>query len=673
MLAPGKPSGCGGEADRGRQTAPPSASAPGGAGQGRALSFPVPGLEEVWAETQGDERVCVALLDGPVDRSHPSLLGANLRPLPGPAPALPDDGPACRHGTHVASVIFGQPGGPVAGIAPRCRGVAVSIFESSDESSFRPASQLDLARALTAALLAGADVINVSGGELSPTGTAHPLLSDVVRRCAEQGVLIVAAAGNQGCACPHVPAALDAVLAVGAMNARGEPLPFSNWGGAYRTQGLLAPGEAVLGATPGGGSEWATGTSYAAAVVSGVAALLLSLQLRRGQTPDPRRVRAALLAGARRHGTAADPRSLAGALDIRTTVSLLFPGRPPMSDPNDVQASSLSNNHDTAGGAAVSPPPSRLAGVMDRTGAPAAEAAEPPPQRAPRPTEAKSPSCGCGAAAGAPPLAYALGQIGYDFPGEARLDSLAQKMAAEAGVAPSRALAYDPGRMLEYLKKNPWDAASVEWTLSLDGTPLYALRPRGPFAADGYAELRRFLRERIEEGVERISVPGVVAGQATLLSGQRVPVIVPELRGMYSWTTAALADAVAGPAPAGGADGDGHARRREAVRNFLARVYHEVRNLGLTPQDRALNYVATNAFEMGVIFADALRERMELDQVAVTPSPVGRPGSDCWDVEVYFFYPERQVQTVRKVYRFTVDVSDTVPVTVGTMRSWFAR
>jgi hypothetical protein len=155
-----------------------------------------------------------------------------------------------------------------------------------------------------------------------------------------------------------------------------------------------------------------------------------------------------------------------------------------------------------------------------------------------------------------------------------------------------------------------------------------------------------------------------------------VPVIVPELRGMYSWTTAALADAVAGPAPSEGAaaaERDGHAHRREGVRNFLTRIYHELRNLGLTPQDRALNYAATNAFEVGQIYAEAVHEHMALDRIAATPSPVGRPGSDCWDVELAFFYPERQVQTVRKVYRFTVDVSDTVPVTVGSTRSWFAR
>jgi hypothetical protein len=64
---------------------------------------------------------------------------------------------------------------------------------------------------------------------------------------------------------------------------------------------------------------------------------------------------------------------------------------------------------------------------------------------------------------------------------------------------------------------------------------------------------------------------------------------------------------------------------------------------------------------------------MDLDAIQVTRSPVCRPTSDCWDVELYFFYAERQVQTVRKVYRFTVDVSDVAPVTLGPMRAWFVR
>ena len=165
-------------------------------------------------------------------------------------------------------------------------------------------------------------------------------------------------------------------------------------------------------------------------------------------------------------------------------------------------------------------------------------------------------------------------------------------------------------------------------------------------------------------------------GKARLLNGQVVPVLVPEIRGMYSWTTGAMVKALIGDGPADGDPADGHAeyhKKRAGIHNFLERVYHEARNLGIMPQERALNFVATNAFEVGEIYAAAVKEHMELDGITVSRSPICRPESDCWDVEVSFFYPERQVQTVRKVYRFTVDVSDTVPVTVGTTRSWFAR
>jgi len=109
------------------------------------------------------------------------------------------------------------------------------------------------------------------------------------------------------------------------------------------------------------------------------------------------------------------------------------------------------------------------------------------------------------------------------------------------------------------------------------------------------------------------------------------------------------------------------------VRGFLQKVYHELRNLGLTAEERAINHAATNAYQIEQIFEPALKESMELDAIDVERSPICRPDSDCWDVKIHFFYPERQVQTVRKVFRFTVDVSDVVPVTVGPMRSWFVR
>jgi hypothetical protein len=86
-----------------------------------------------------------------------------------------------------------------------------------------------------------------------------------------------------------------------------------------------------------------------------------------------------------------------------------------------------------------------------------------------------------------------------------------------------------------------------------------------------------------------------------------------------------------------------------------------------------LNFAATNAFNAQKVFETAMREEMDLDTIEVERSPICRLDSDCWDVKLLFFFPQRQVQTVRKAHRFTVDVSDVVPVMVGPVRSWFVR
>jgi hypothetical protein len=109
------------------------------------------------------------------------------------------------------------------------------------------------------------------------------------------------------------------------------------------------------------------------------------------------------------------------------------------------------------------------------------------------------------------------------------------------------------------------------------------------------------------------------------------------------------------------------------VRNFLERVYHELRNLGVDPCHRAINYSATNALNVANIFESALKDNMQLDTIACERSPICRPDSDCWDVKLIFFDPENQLTRARKVYRFTVDVSDVCPVMVGPVRSWFIR
>jgi cyanobactin maturation PatA/PatG family protease len=203
-----------------------------------------------------------------------------------------------------------------------------------------------------------------------------------------------------------------------------------------------------------------------------------------------------------------------------------------------------------------------------------------------------------------------------------------------------------------------------------EGTAIYAIRPSGAFAAQIYLRLREFLNSQISEGTERVSIPGYTSGSAALRNGQAVPVIYPELRGMFSWTTQALVKAAVGEASdEEGRQGE-HESRAEEVTNFLERVYYEIRNFGIAPQERAINYAATNAFQIDHVFRDAIRARMSLDRIEVERSPICRPESDCWDVKLTFFDPSRRLERARIVYRFTVDVSDIIPISIGKVRRW---
>lgn len=639
----------------------------GGGGVGAALAEMVPGLARLGARTAGDPRILVALLDGPVDTAHPCFAGADLTSVDTLAAAPANaTGAASRHGTHVASILFAHPDGALGGIAPRCRGLLLPIFTDLPGGGVAPCSQLDLARALLFAVDLGARVINVSGGQLEPDGQAHPILAGAVDRCAEAGALIVAAAGNDGCACLHVPASLPPVLAVGACDADGAPLPASNWGEAYGHRGLLAPGVGVPGAVPGGGIARRSGSSYAAAVVTGVAALLASLECQRGRRPDLDRIRRALLAGAApcQPPPGVDPRRcLGGILDVHRAASLLDSGGNMHHQPAAAGAVPAATHHRPQDGPQAAP-----VGAVEAAGCGCGCAG--------RSADSSAQPCGCGGTgrdqcscregAGGDPgaghggqdrrptLVYALGQLGHDFASEARRDWFVQ-----IGVGNPD----DPGELLAHLADHPHHAAAMTWTLLQDTTPIYALLPAGPFAESAYGALRELFADQVAATVERVSVPGVVVGRATLSNGQVVPLVRVDPRGLHGWSTRTLLAALA--------PGDGAASPAGAeVAVFLQRVYAELRNLGVLASERAVNFAATNAFQAERVFRDALGEGLRLDSIAVERSPLCRPESDCWDVRLTFFDPTRRLERAREVYRFTVDVSDVVPVTVGRPSHW---
>jgi cyanobactin maturation PatA/PatG family protease len=579
------------------------------------------------------------------------------------------------------------------------------FFGTQAENRVRPASQLDLARAISFALEQDVSIINVSAGQKAASLEAETHLAQAVQRCAEERVLLVAAAGNDGCPCIHLPAVVASVLAVGALDEHGHPVETSNWGEAYRNNGLLAPGKNLSVAAPRGAARTVSGTSFATAVVSGVAALLLSIARREGYQIDPIDVRDILIDSATRcelQGEGSCDRYLAGTLNAVAALAMLHgigtasrsmatrsaatPALAPSGtshydqfipsvrgDVAMLDATLEQSEAAVVGTLGVSPSAcsceKKVEDEEKRTVRPQGVDLRPRPVEPPtiplslnRPADGISQQ-GCGCGGGQPPqLVYALGSLWFDFGTEARYDAIVQQLGD-----PVRA--NNPTELFGFLRSNPQFVSGITFILMQDQIPLYAIQPAGPFALQTYTTMLDALDSSItDRGREqRVSLPGYISGSTRLMNGMTVPVVFPDLRGMYMWRAEQLVEATAalavGP-PAPPAD--------EAVLNFLNRVYYELRNLGVAPQERAINFAATNAYQSRQAFAEAAAGNYALDSIKVVKSPICRPDSDCWDVQLQMFDPENERRAGR-VYRYTVDVSEVLPVTVGPVRSWAVR
>ena len=260
---------------------------------------------------------------------------------------------------------------------------------------------------------------------------------------------------------------------------------------------------------------------------------------------------------------------------------------------------------------------------------------------------------------------------------------------------------YNPLQLCDYLDENHAESTKLIWTLNLELSPIYAIEAQSAYAEDIYSFLRSALRreslgpddpEYAENHVSRVSVSGVLTNRtARLFSGQVVPIVVAQPRGLFAWTTEQLTGAVieaikdkqASQEPPQELSAEDERNARIFIRNFLDKLYYQLRNLGQTSPDRALNFSATNAFQAmdtvvsaidpvtaGLIPAPKDRTGFyTLDTVSVSKSPYCRFDSDCWDVQLVFFDPVNVLQA-RLVFQFTLDVSDEMPVTLGPTHQW---
>jgi subtilisin family serine protease len=269
-------------------------------------------------------KVLVAVIDSGIDTAHPELADAVAASYDAVAPA----GPPNLHGTGMAGAIVAR--SQMTGSAPGARLLAIRAFSGDEEKS--EATTVSLLKSIDWAVAHGARVINMSFA-----GPYDPDISRGIAAARQKGVVLVAAAGNAGPKSPPLyPAADKNVIAVTATNSKDQLLPQANRG---RHIAVAAPGVDVIVPAPGQGYQLSTGTSVAAAEVSGIVALLIELQP--GLTPDEiRKILQSTALDLGPKGT--DEQFGAGLADARRAVLSLGVGEARAATVNEARATPVS-------------------------------------------------------------------------------------------------------------------------------------------------------------------------------------------------------------------------------------------------------------------------------------------------------------------------------------------
>lgn len=236
-------------------------------------------LTTLMRHTSGHPSVIVGVIDGPVDLDHPDLEHESITLINGPEQKGDAGDIARRHGTLVAGMLNARRDTSVPGLCPRCRLLVYSVFGATFAAERRnvpTATAEQLAAAIRAVRQCGAHIINLSLAVFeSDLGSASPL-SQALNEAEQQGVIVVAAAGNDGAIGSSSITGHRWVLPVVACNNSGQILGKSNLGRSIGRFGLSAPGFRIPSLSPNGGYGRFTGSSAAVPFVSGALALLWS-------------------------------------------------------------------------------------------------------------------------------------------------------------------------------------------------------------------------------------------------------------------------------------------------------------------------------------------------------------------------------------------------------------
>jgi hypothetical protein len=280
-------------------------------------------LSQAHALVRG-ENVVVAVIDSGIDGDHPELAGSFAGAFdPRGGKEAPN-----QHGTGIAGAIVAH--ARLTGGAPAAKILAIRAFGSGKDKSQSSTSYLIL-KSLDIAAGDRARIVNMSFA-----GPRDPLIARGVAAAVARGIVMIAAVGNAGPTSPPLyPAALPGVIAVSATDSGENLFPASNRGPQIA---VAAPGVELLLPAPGGKYEMMTGTSFSAALVSGIAALMIA----RDPALGPDDIRAILTRTARDLGPPGrDDLFGAGQADAFAAVSAVQDRSAPVAAPAAASQSSV--------------------------------------------------------------------------------------------------------------------------------------------------------------------------------------------------------------------------------------------------------------------------------------------------------------------------------------------
>jgi subtilisin family serine protease len=237
-------------------------------------------LTALMERTSGNPDVKIGLVDGPVVTQHADLEKECFREISGQngATCTQANSTACLHGTFIAGILSAKRGSAAPAICPDCTVLIRPIFSEKTfgREHMPSATPQELAAAILECINAGARVINLSLALAQPSVKGEQALEEALNQALRRGVLIIAAAGNQGMLGSSAITRHPWIIPVVACDSRGRPINESNLGGTIGMRGLSAPGDSITSLGSDGQTRTLGGTSVAVPFVTGAIALLWS-------------------------------------------------------------------------------------------------------------------------------------------------------------------------------------------------------------------------------------------------------------------------------------------------------------------------------------------------------------------------------------------------------------